>query len=86
MGRPRAPAWYAAHKGVSFKPICWLTLGLVVILLAAAVAFLLYVFYQHPDEIIKNIVHPLIIPYFIPCGLLMIFSNMVQEKSTHATL
>lgn len=72
--------WYAAHKGVGLKPIRWLTLGLAVILLAAAVAFLLYVFYQHPDEIIKNIVNPLIILYFIPGGLLMIFSNMVQEK------
>lgn len=72
--------WYAAHKGVNLKPIRWLTLGLAVTLLAAAVAFLLYVFYQHPDEIIKNIVNPLIILYFIPGGPLMIFSNMVQEK------
>lgn len=37
-------------------------------------------FYQHPDEIIKNIVNPLIILYFIPGGLLMIFSNVMQEK------
>lgn len=33
--------WYSAHKGVSLKPIRWLTLGLAVILLAAAVALLL---------------------------------------------
>ncbi len=72
--------WLAAHKGIALKPIRWLTLGLAVILLLAAAAFLLYVFYQHPGDIIKNIMNPLIVVYFIPGFLFMIFSNMVQEK------
>jgi hypothetical protein len=72
--------WYAAHKGVALKPIRWLTLGLAVLFLLAAVTFLLYVFYQHPGDIIKNILNPLIAVYFLPGFLFMIFSNLVQEK------
>ena len=72
--------WYSAHKGFALKPIRYVTLGTAVILLVAAVAFILYVFYQHPDEIIKNLLSPLLFVYFVPGFLAMIFSNMVKEK------
>ena len=71
---------YSAHKGFALKPIRYLTLGLAVMLLVAAVAFILYVFYQHPGAIIKNLLNPLLVVYFVPGFLAIIFSNMVKEK------
>jgi lysylphosphatidylglycerol synthetase-like protein (DUF2156 family) len=72
--------WYSTHKGFALKPIRYATLSIAIILFVAAVAFILYVFYRHPDEIIKNLRNPLLVVYFFPGLLAMIFSSMVKEK------
>lgn len=72
--------YLAMLKGVALKPIRYLLLTLGIILSIAATAFVIYVCYQDPSNILQLLFNKLSLIYFLPGVLCITFAHIIDEK------
>ena len=77
---PFALILVALRNGVALKPIRYLLLTIGILLIIAAIAFVIYACYQNPSNIFQFLFNPLSYVYFIPGILCITFANIAGEQ------
>jgi hypothetical protein len=68
------------RNGIALNPIRYLLLTSGILLIVAAIAFVIYACYQKPGNILQFLFNPLSFVYFIPGVVCISFANMAAER------